>query len=88
VSPFPTLTHEPVSSLEWEVLARNAAGLLMIDSLRTLGLIEGGPGIDRDECELVLQAAAEHGYTASLATAVDAAIAMRDGWHEEASNAA
>jgi hypothetical protein len=81
--PFPTLTHEPANTLEWEVAARNAAGLLMIDSLRVLGVVQGGPPIDRGECEHMLERAGEHGITATLETAVDAAIAIRDGWTRE-----
>lgn len=85
--PFPLLTHEPANTLEWEIAARNASGLLIIDFLRLVGQVQGGPPIDRDECEAVIAAAAEHGVAPDLLTAVDAADAIWRGYHEEAQDA-
>lgn len=82
MSPFPVLGHEPSNTLEWEIAARNASGLLIIDFLRETGQVHGGPPIDHDECEQVLAAAAEHGVGPNLLDAVDAASAIWRGFHD------
>lgn len=82
LSPFPVLNTRPVDELQWRTAARSAAGLLMIDNLRLLGTVKGGPPVPRRQCEEVLAAAAAMGLAPSLEGAIDAADSIRQGWEE------
>lgn len=89
MSPFPDLTAPlPSTHAGWRLLARLTAGLLLIADARELGLIAGGPDIDRGRCDEILVLAAAQGIIveideASLA-AVELAVAINDEIEAEA----
>jgi hypothetical protein len=55
-------------------LAALAAGCLMIDDARLYGLVSGGPKVDREHCEAVLERLGREGVVPTKAEAQQAAL--------------
>ena len=56
---------DPVTPEEWQNAVDAAHACLLIDSARHYGLIEGGPAVDADRCELMLSLGENQGFTPS-----------------------
>lgn len=54
---------DPQTPKEWQEAVDSANFLLMLDSARMYGLVEGGPEIDEDRCEEILKRGKSLGYT-------------------------
>jgi hypothetical protein len=53
----------PRSPKEWQEAADSSNFLLLLDSARQFGLIEGGPQLDVDRCVWILEQAKSRGIT-------------------------
>jgi hypothetical protein len=58
---IPPLPRDPRTPREWQAAADAAYLMLTLDSCRQYGLIEGGPEIDCERCEAILERAAKKG---------------------------
>jgi hypothetical protein len=54
--------HDPESPAEWQEAVDTAHFLLLLDSARQYGLVEGGPAVDIERCEAILKRGAEMRY--------------------------
>lgn len=53
--------RDPKTRAEWQEAVDGAKGLLLLDSARQYGLVTGGPEVDVDRCEKILQAGRRRG---------------------------
>jgi hypothetical protein len=53
--------RNPRNATEWQEAADAAHAVLVIDSARMYGLVTGGPGINRERCEWILEQARRRG---------------------------
>jgi hypothetical protein len=52
---------DPQTDAEWQEAVNVAAALLLIDSGKQYGLIQGGPAINVERCDLLLRQGAKRG---------------------------
>jgi hypothetical protein len=55
--------QDPTNAAEWQEAVDHAHFFLLLDSARQFGLITGGPAIDVERCEEILEKGAALGYT-------------------------
>lgn len=53
---------EPVTAQDWQTAVDAAQGALALDAARKYGLVTGGPGVNVDRCEEILQRGRQLGY--------------------------
>ena len=70
IKPIPPLPRDPRSRAEWQLAADGAHTLLCIDSAKQYGLIEGGPVINVERCEVILERAKIRGITPKFSDAL------------------
>jgi hypothetical protein len=63
IKPIAPLTRNPRTRREWQAAADGAHTLLLLDSARQYGLIEGGPEINAERCEEILYQASRKKIT-------------------------
>lgn len=61
IKPIAPLSRMPRSRAEWINASNLAYTLLCIDSARQYGLIEGGPQVNVEQCELIVERAKMRG---------------------------
>lgn len=54
---------DPETPAEWQDAANAASFFLLLESARAFGLVTGGPTVDVDRCDQILEAAAARGVT-------------------------
>lgn len=64
-------------------LAALAKGMLLLDDARMYGLIEGGPRIDRDRAETILEQLAGEGIVPTNGEATESAVEFVRQFNEE-----
>lgn len=66
----------PGGALSPQRLAALSAACLLIDDARLYGLIDGGPEVDREQCEAVLERLKREGIVPSAQEVESSAIAL------------
>jgi hypothetical protein len=55
----------PDTSEQWQTAVDAARGFLALDDARGYGLVRGGPEVNTERCEKILQLGAERGFRPS-----------------------
>lgn len=61
IKPIAPLPRDPRTPREWQEAADAAWAMLVLDSCRQYGLVEGGPEINFDRCVAILERAKAKG---------------------------
>lgn len=70
IQPIQPIFRDPRGRGEWQEAADDAYTLLLIDSAKQYGLIEGGPTINVERCEVILDRAKIRGIAPSVSFAL------------------
>lgn len=80
--------RNPRSEAEWREAVTQAYNFLLLDSSRRYGLVQGGPEVNLERCEAILDAGRKKGIVPDTSAAgLRKFLAAVDGMTREESNA-